>query len=233
MRPFFRAILPRGERRDRKADHIQFHTESQDIRQPYVVRTISSCHMQGCCKTVMQNLQDCRMTKRYIIRFPHCSRAVIVRFSFVVVHFVAFLQQSCDKAYSYLAIVLRLSKDKCVAGKILHQSYEHLACLAAVLRQSYVSQKTHTNRKETEHVENLVSDMRQPCDLVCRRAVLRCSILHLEAAARNAEICETGFKVWPFCLNIWLITAKFSGVQKFRNFTVPSLLHKSYAVGIN
>ena len=26
--------------------------------------------------------------------------------------------------------------------------------------------------------------------------------------------------VWPDCLNFWLITAKFSGVRKFRNFTV-------------
>ena len=45
------------------------------------------------------------------------------------------------------------------------------------------------NRKENEHVENL---LRQPCDLVFRTAVLRCSILHREAAARNPEICRRG-----------------------------------------
>ena len=45
------------------------------------------------------------------------------------------------------------------------------------------------NRKENEHVEN---SLRQPCDLVFRTAVLRCSILHREAAARNPEICRRG-----------------------------------------
>ena len=139
-------FLPRvTERRDRKSDRIQFLTESQYVRQPYDVRTISSRHMQGCrrtvmqnlqkcrktnryvvrspydvrmissrhmqgCrKTVMQNLQDCRKTKRYVVRSPHCSRAVIVRFSVVVVRFVAFLRQPCDKAQVHLAIVLRLA----------------------------------------------------------------------------------------------------------------------------
>ena len=29
--------------------------------------------------------------------------------------------------------------------------------------------------------------------------------------------------VWPFCLNFRLITAKFSGVRKFRNFTVGKI----------
>ena len=27
-------------------------------------------------------------------------------------------------------------------------------------------------------------------------------------------------KVWAFCLNFRVITARFSGIQKFRNFTV-------------
>ena len=58
-----------------------------------------------------------------------------------------------------------------------------------VLRLSYTSQKTQANRKENEHVEN---SLRQPCDHVFRTAVLRCSILHREAAARNPEICRRG-----------------------------------------
>ena len=58
-----------------------------------------------------------------------------------------------------------------------------------VLRLPYTSQKTQANRKENEHVEN---SLRQPCDLVFRTAVLRCSILHREAAARNPEICRRG-----------------------------------------
>ena len=75
--PFVRAFLPQvTERRDREADHRQFHTESQNVRQPYDVRTIISRHMQGCPKMVMQNLQDCRKTKRYVVRFPLCSRAI-------------------------------------------------------------------------------------------------------------------------------------------------------------
>ena len=67
------------------------------IRQPYDVRTISSRHTQGCRKTVMQNLQDCRKTKRYVVRFPHCSGVGIVRVSIVVVRFAAFLRQPAIK----------------------------------------------------------------------------------------------------------------------------------------
>ena len=182
------------ERRDRKSNRIQFQTESQNVRQPY---DVSSRHMQGCRKTVMQNLQDCRKTKRYVVQFQHCSRAVIVRFSVLVVRFAAFLRQLCDKAQGYLAIVLQLSKDKCLAGEILRQSYDHLACLAAVLRQPCVSCGCRTSLRKRKQIEKKMNmskikflTLRQPYDLVCRRAVLSCSILHLEAAARNAEICR-------------------------------------------
>ena len=68
-------------------------------------------------------------------------------------------------------------------------SCSSLAAALCVLRLSYTSQKTQANRKENEHVEN---SLRQPCDLVFRTAVLRCSILHREAAARNPEICPRG-----------------------------------------
>ena len=64
-----------------------------------------------------------------------------------------------------------------------------LVAVLCVLRLPYTSQKTQANRKENEHVEN---SLRQPCDLVFRTAVLRCSILHREAAARNPEICQRG-----------------------------------------
>ena len=154
VRPFFRVFLPRvTERRDHKSDHIQFHTESQNESQSYDIRTISSCHMQGCRKTVMQNLQDCRKTKRYVVRFPHCSRAVIVRFSVVVVRFAAFLRQPCDKAHGHLAIVLRLAKNYVSHTNTLHvlqHSRGSLACLAAVLRLSenaHKSQRKWTCRK--------------------------------------------------------------------------------------
>ena len=68
-------------------------------------------------------------------------------------------------------------------------SCSSLAAALCVLRLSYTSQKTQANRKENEHVEN---SLRQPCDLVFRTAVFRCSILHREAAARNPEICRRG-----------------------------------------
>ena len=68
-------------------------------------------------------------------------------------------------------------------------SCSSLAAALCVLRLSYTSQKTQANRKENDHVEN---SLRQPCDLVFRTAVLRCSILHREAAARNPENCRRG-----------------------------------------
>ena len=57
-------------------------------------------------KMAMQNLQDCRKTKRYVVQFLHCIRAAIVRFSAVVARFAAFLRQPCNKAHGYLALVL-------------------------------------------------------------------------------------------------------------------------------
>ena len=58
-------------------------------------------------------------------------------------------------------------------------------CQAAVVHLSENASKSQRN----EHVEN---SLRQPCDLVFRTAVLRCSILHRESAARNPEICRRG-----------------------------------------
>ena len=33
-------------------------------------------------------------------------------------------------------------------------------------------------------------------------------------------------KLWPICLNLRYITAKFSGIRKFRNFTVAPLAER-------
>ena len=66
-------------------------------------------------------------------------------------------------------------------------SCSSLAAALCVERLSYTSQKTQTN-----HKENVENSLRQTCDLVFRTAVLRCSILHREAAARNPEICRRG-----------------------------------------
>ena len=90
--------------------------------------------------------------KRYVVRFANCSRAVSVRFSIVVVHLAAFLQQLCDNVQGYPAIVLRLLQDKCVVGKILRQLYEHLACLAAVMRQPCVSCGCRTFLRKSKQI---------------------------------------------------------------------------------
>ena len=66
-------------------------------------------------------------------------------------------------------------------------SCSSLATVLCVLRLSCVSQKTQTNRKEDEQVEN---SLRQPCDLVSRTEVLRCCSQHREAAVRNQKICR-------------------------------------------
>ena len=183
MRPFVCAILPRAtEHRDHEADHRQFHTESQDLRQPYNVRTIISRHMQDS----HENLQDCRKTKRYIVQFPHCSRAVIVGFSAEVVRFAAFLRQPCDKAHRYLAAILPLSCGFC-------KTLRDWQTITSVVQTPCVWQQpcscpTHTNRKENENVKNLVFDVGaalRPCFSYGSLAVL---FTPRKAAARNPEI---------------------------------------------
>ena len=106
--------------------------------------------------------------------------------------FAAFLRQPCDKAHGYLAADVRQMRGWRTKTSVVRTpcvSCSSLAAALCVLRLSYTSQKTQANRKENEHVEN---SLRQPCDLVFRTAVLRCSILHREAAARNPEICRRG-----------------------------------------
>ena len=44
---------------------------------------------------------------------------------------------------------------------------------------------------------------------------LHCLLFHLY------HFDKISFKVWPICLNFRKITAKISGIPKFRNFTVP------------
>ena len=133
----------------------------------------------------MQRLQDCRKTKRYVVRVPHSSRgfrsilATALRYS---------ARLPCDS----LAADVRQMRGWRTITSVIRTPYVSCSSPAAalcVLRLSYGSQKTQTNRKENEHVEN---SLRQPCDLVFRTAVLRCSLLHREAAAGNPEICRRG-----------------------------------------
>ena len=139
--------------------------------------------MKGCRKTVMQKLQDCRKTKRIVVRVPHCGRA----FSGIL---ATALRLSARLPCGSLAADVRQMRGLRTITSVVRTpcvSCISLATALCVLRLSYVTQKTQTNRKENEHVEN---SLRQPCDLVFRTAVLRCSILHLEAAVRNHEICR-------------------------------------------
>ena len=139
--------------------------------------------MKGCRKTVMQKVQDCRKTKRYVVRVPHCSRA------FRGIYATA-LRLSARLPCGSLAADVRQMRGLRTITSVVRTpcvSCSSLATALCVLRLTYVSQKTQTNRKENEHVEN---SLRQPCDLVFRTAVLRRSILHLGAAVRNQEICR-------------------------------------------
>ena len=158
---------------------------AQNVRQPYVVRTISSRHTQCCRKMVMQNLQDFRKTKQCVVQFPHCSLAVIVQFSAVVVRFAAFLQQPCRKqtVISRWSVGFRktnaLVTNYNVSRTNTCVSCSSIATALRVFQLSCVLQKTHKNPKENEPVKNLVLDV---------VAILRCGLQHLEAAARNPEM---------------------------------------------
>ena len=139
--------------------------------------------MKACRKTVMQKLQDCRKTKRYVVRVPTCTRA----FRGIL---TAALRLSPWLPCCSLAAVVRQMRGWRTITSVVRTpcvSCSSLAAALCVLRLSYVFQKTQTNRKENEYVEN---SLRQPCDLVFRTAVLRCCSQHREAAVRNQEICR-------------------------------------------
>ena len=107
---------------------------TQNVRQPYDVRTLTSRHMQGCRKMVMQNLKDCRKTMRYFVQFLHRSRAAIVRFSAVVIRLADFLRQPCNKAHGLAAWVANYNVCRTNTLCALQQYCGSLACLVAVLR---------------------------------------------------------------------------------------------------
>ena len=94
------------------------------------------------------------------------------------------------QSYEHLAAFVR----QMCGWQLLRQSYmyEHLACLAVVLRQPCVSCNCfayNKNRIENEHVENLVFDVAAALPL-CFFVRQSCRQKHREAAARNPEICR-------------------------------------------
>ena len=54
---------------------------------------------------------------------------------------------------------------------------------------------------------------------------LHCLPFHL-------HILEKKPLVWPFCLNFRMITAKFSSIRKFRNFTVIAMFVHSKSLTV-
>ena len=131
----------------------------------------------------MQKLQDCHKTKRYVVHVPHCSRA----FRGIL---AAALRLSDHLPCSSLAAIVRQIRGWRTITSFIRTpcvSCSSLAAALCVLRLSYDFQKTRTNRKEKEHVEN---SLQQPYDLVFRTAVLPCCSQHREAAIRDKEICR-------------------------------------------
>ena len=122
---------------------------------------------------VMQNLQDCCKTKRYVVQFR--SRVVIVRFSAVVVRNAAFLRQPCNKAQLSCGSLAAFVRQMCgwrtikPVVRALQLSCGSLECLPAVLHPPEIAH----NCKENEHVEAFVFE--QPCDLVFHKS---CGVAH-------------------------------------------------------
>ena len=116
----------------------------------------------------MQKLQDCRKTKRYAVRVPHCSRA----FRGIL---AAALQKSARLSCGSLAAVVRQMRGWRTITSVVRtpcvscSTCGSLVCLAAVV----LFQNTQTNRKENEHVEN---SLRQPYGLFSVRQ--SCGVAH-------------------------------------------------------
>ena len=102
----------------------------------------------------MQKLQNCRKTKRYVVRVPHCSRA------FCSILTTA-LRSSARLPYGSIAADVRQMRGWRTITSVVRTPCvpcSSLATALCVLRLPYVSQKTQTNRKENEHAcgRNLV-----------------------------------------------------------------------------
>ena len=100
--------------------------------------------MKGCRKTVMQKLQDCRKTKAYVVRVPHCSRA------FCSILATA-LRYSTWLPCGSLAADVKQMRGWQTSTSVVRTpwvSCSSLATALCVLRLSYVSQKTQQIEKK-------------------------------------------------------------------------------------
>ena len=120
------------------------------VRCMTILRSCARLSQDDC-----EDLQDC----------PKRSHVLVMQTSSVVVHFAAFLRHKCNKAQDHCTVLssslTAFASLICECG-LLGLSYKHLACLAAVLCPH------KKNRKENEHVENLVLVSCDP--VICRVA---------------------------------------------------------------
>ena len=133
--------------------------------------------MKGCAR------QSCKSYKTVARQnnTSYMSRTEAVRFA-------AFLRQPCDKAHGYLGEVSRLSQDKCMAGELLPQLYEYVACLAAVLWQPCVSCGRRTSFRKRKQIAKKMNMSKIRCGSLAT-LFLRCCSRHREDAVRNQNIC--------------------------------------------
>ena len=125
---------------------------SLNVRQPCDGRTIVLHSLTRLSQDVLADLEDCRKG----------GCALVVQASWLVVCFLAFLQQPCNQAQCHFTVSggsLATLAGEIRECKFLCETYKHLTCLAAALRalQQYcVLKRTHKSRKANEYVKNLV-----------------------------------------------------------------------------
>ena len=90
--------------------------------------------MKGCRKTIMQKLQDCRKTKRYVLRVPHCSRAF------------------CGILATALRYSARLHCSSLAADVRQMRGWRTITLIAAVLRQPCVSWGCRTSLRKHKQI---------------------------------------------------------------------------------
>ena len=116
--------------------------------------------MKGCRKTVMQKLQGCRKTKRYVVRGILATA----------------LQSSAWLPCGILAADIR----QMPGWRTIMQSYEHPACLAAVLRQPCVSCGCRTSLRKRRQIAKKMNMSKIRCGSLATFFSVRryCGVVH-------------------------------------------------------
>ena len=127
---------------------------SLNLRQLCNARTVVLSSRTRLLQDGLADLHDCHK----------CSRASVMWTQLVVVHFVAFLPQLCNKAQGHCTVITQQSwgirrRNKWVWALSLFIGTPWVSCSShaqRALQQSCILIRSHKNRKENEHVENLV-----------------------------------------------------------------------------